>query len=87
MHTKLNDWKNGWFGIELSLKPDEIDQVISLLQLLKRDPDQHFHLSSDGKGAGGVGDIEVSVQAPSKPSNMITMGEAIPPGGNIPDPS
>lgn len=49
MRTKLNDWKNGWYGIELSLKKEEVDRVISLLQTIKEDPDQHFHISSDYK--------------------------------------
>ncbi len=87
MHTKLNDWKNGWYGIELSLKKEEIDQVISRLQMLKKEPDQHFHISSDGKGPGGVGDIEIFVQAADEPSNMMTMSKAIAPGGTIPDPN
>lgn len=87
MRSKLNDWKNGWFGVELSLKKEEIDRVISLLQMLKQESDQHFHLSSDGKGSGGVGDIEISVQSPDEPSNMMTFGKAIAPGGPIPDPS
>lgn len=87
MHTKLSDWKNDWFGIELSLKREEIDRVISQLQMLKEEPDQHFHLSSDYKGTGGVGDIEISVQADDEPSNMRTMGKAIAPGGMIPDPN
>jgi hypothetical protein len=87
MHSKLNDWKNGWFGVELSLKKEEIDRVISLLEMLKQEPDQHFHLSSDGKESGGVGDIEISVQSPNEVSNMMTMGKAIAPGSPIPDPN
>jgi hypothetical protein len=87
MRSKLNDWKNGWFGVELSLKKEEIDRVISLLQMLKQEPDQHFHLSSDGKGSGGVGDIEISVQSHDEPCNMLTMGKAFAPGSSIPDPN
>ena len=87
MHSKLNNWKNGWFGVELSLKKEEIDELIALLQMLKDRPDQHFHLSSDEKGSGGVGDIEISVQSPKDPSNMMTFGRAIAPGSPIPDPN
>lgn len=86
MRTTLSDWKNGWFGIELALRPPEIDRVISLLQLLKADPNQHFHLTSDYNGTGGVGDIEISVQSDREPSNMAAMGPAIAPGSPIPDP-
>ena len=61
MQSKLNDWKNGWFGLELILQPEEVDQLIAKLNMLKEDPNQHFHLSSDYKAASGLGDIEISV--------------------------
>ena len=70
MHTKLEDWKNGWFGVELGILPDEIDSLIGQLQMLKTGHDQHFHISSDYKGAGGVGDIMIYVQSPDQVSNM-----------------
>jgi hypothetical protein len=47
MHTKLEDWKNGWFGVELGIALDEIDSLISQLSMLKTDHDQHFHIGSD----------------------------------------
>jgi len=83
MHTKLNDWKNGWCGIELSLRPHEIDRLIAQLESIKEDPDQHFHLSSDYKGAGGVGDIEISIQGPETASNMQVGSLAISPGSRF----
>ncbi|HVU16114.1 MAG TPA: hypothetical protein VHD32_04280 [Candidatus Didemnitutus sp.] len=86
MHTKLNDWKNGWYGIELSLKKEEIDRLISRLQMLKEEPDQHFHLTSECKGPGGVGDIEISIQASDQAGNMTIMSKALAPGSTIPDP-
>jgi hypothetical protein len=84
MHAKLQDWKNGWYGVELGVSKDEIDSLIGLLGMLKREPDQHFHLSSDCKGAGGVGDIAVYVQAPDEPNNMVSMGKALAPGAVAP---
>jgi hypothetical protein len=86
MHAKLEDWKNGWFGVHLGLKMKEIDRVIALLQMLKAEPDQHFHLSSDYKGSGGLGDIEVYVQAADEPSNMESLGKALAPGSEVDDP-
>jgi len=83
MHSKLADWKNGWFGVELGLTEEEIDHVISLLEMLKKDPDQHFHLSSDYKAAGGLGDLLVYVQAPKEVSNMESLGRALAPGEHI----
>jgi hypothetical protein len=83
MHSTLVDWKNGWFGVQLGLKKEEIDRVIELLQMLKEEPDQHFHLSSDYKGNGGLGDIEIFVQPVDQPSNMESLGKALAPGEEI----
>lgn len=83
MKTKLENWNNGWFGVELGIKRNEIDRLIGLLEMLKNDPDQHFHISSEYKGDGGLGDIEVYVQEESEESNMITMGKALAPGTEI----
>jgi len=83
MHAKLDDWKNGWFGVQLGVKKEEIDHLIALLQMLKEEPDQHFHLSSDYKGSGGLGDIEVSIQSADQVSNMESLGRALAPGEYI----
>jgi hypothetical protein len=83
MRTEIEDWKNGWFGIRLSIKAEEIDGLIAKLNELKREPDQHFHLSSTYKESGGVGDIEVSVQSDAEPSNMESGGRALLPGEDV----
>jgi hypothetical protein len=85
VHSKLEDWKNGWFGVELGISPDEIDRLIELLQMLRKEPDQHFHLSSDYKDSGGLGDITLYVQSRDEPSNMITFGKAIAPNRGLDD--
>ena len=59
MHSKLIDWSNGWHGVELALNKKEIDHLISLLEGLKHDPDQHFHISSDYEGSGEIGRAHV----------------------------
>jgi hypothetical protein len=64
MHSKLEDWKNGWFGVELGFSKEEIDRLIERLRMIQNDPDQHFHLSSDYKGDGGIGDILICIQDP-----------------------
>jgi hypothetical protein len=87
MHTKLEDWKNGWFGVELGIAPEEIEPLITQLEMLKGDHDQHFHISSDYKAAGGVGDITVYVQSPGQPSNMESVSSrALAPGEKIDHP-
>jgi hypothetical protein len=84
MHSKLTDWKNGWFGLELGIAKDEIDLIIDHLNTLKKEPDQHFHLSSDYKAQGGLGDIEIYLQAPGELNNMETFGKALAPGADAP---
>ena len=87
MHTELEDWKNGWYGLQLGLTTNEIDVLIERLQMLKVEPDQHFHLSSTYQGGGGLGDITVYIQDSSTPSNMETIGsKALAPADTIPTP-
>ena len=87
MHTALEDWKNGWYGVHLGISADEIDILIERLRMLKAEPEQHFHLSSTYQGSGGLGDITVYVQDPSEPSNMEPIGSrALAPGETIPAP-
>jgi hypothetical protein len=82
MHSKLTDWKNGWFGVELGIGKHEIDVIIDHLKMLKEEPDQHFHVSSDYKTQGGLGDITIYVQTPEEQSNMETLGKALEPGAD-----
>jgi len=86
MHTKLEDWRNGWFGVELGISPTEIDPLIAHLTMLKENHDQHFHISSDYKGEAGVGNITIYVQLPEQPSNMESVSSrALVPGQEIDD--
>ena len=81
MHTELEDWKNGWYGVQLGITAEEIDVLIERLRMLKEEPDQHFHLTSTYKDGGGVGDITVYVQETLKPNNMEDVGgKALAPG-------
>jgi len=84
MQAKLEDWKNGWFGLSLGLAAEEIDALIAKLQLLRADPEQHFHISSDYAGPGGLGDIEVYVEPEGCPGNMRLMSVALKPGEDVP---
>lgn len=83
MHAKLNNWNNGWFGVELGIRSDEIDRIIALLQMIKADPEQHFHLSSDYKAEGGLGDIEIYIQPEDMVSNLAGSGLALAPGEEL----
>jgi len=79
VQAELDDWKNGWHGLRLSATPGEISQLITLLQDLIKDPDQHFHISSDYKAQGGLGDIEISVNTEEDTNNLFLSSLAIPP--------
>lgn len=83
MHVEIEDWKNGWSGISLGIDPDEIDDFIELLTLIKQDHDQHFHISSDYKGKGGIGDIEIFIRTEDQEHNMSFSGRAMGSGEEI----
>ena len=87
MYTELEDWKNGWYGVQLGISMEEIDVLIKRLEMLKAEPNQHFHLSSTYQDSGGLGDITVYLQNRSQPSNMASIGsKALAPGETIPTP-
>jgi hypothetical protein len=83
MNVELEDWKNGWSGISIGIAKEEIERLIELLQMLKTDPEQHFHISSDYKGNGGVGDIEIYVKTSEQKHNMSLSGQALGAGEEI----
>lgn len=83
MRASLEDWKNNWFGLSLALNPQEIDRLIALLQKLRADPEEHFHITSDYKADSGLGDIEVSVKTDSTPDNLFLSSIALAPGDEI----
>jgi hypothetical protein len=84
MHGEIENWNNGWYGISLGLSDSEIDRLIALLAKLRNDPEQHFHISSDYSGNGGLGDIEIYLAEPDGPSNLQFSGLALAPGSELP---
>lgn len=69
MHVELEDFKTGWFKINIGLQKVEIDRLIDLLKLLKQG-EGHFHFSSDFEGEKGVGDVEFYMKTDEQPDNM-----------------
>jgi hypothetical protein len=69
MHIKIEDFKTGWFGLELGIKNSEIDSLIDALNMLKQN-DNHFHLRSDFAGTGGVGNVEFYIQNNDEQNNI-----------------
>lgn len=80
MKAELEKWKEGWQGLTLGLGNDEIDHFISLLQAIRNDNGQHFHISSDCKGAPGLGGIEIYVKDGAEEDNMYFSSLAKAPG-------
>lgn len=58
--------------------------MIGLPARLRDDPDQHFHVSSDYAGSGGLGDIEVYVSEADATSNMQIGSSAPAPSNETP---
>jgi len=84
MIGEIENWNNGWYGISLGLTAKEIDRLIVLLNELRNDPEQHFHISADCSGEGGIGDIEIYVDEYSAPGNLRVKGLALEPGMDVP---
>ncbi len=84
MQGEIEEWKDGWYGISLGLSPAEIDRFIVLLNQLRKDSGQHFHISSDQTAAAGPGDIEFYVAEPDTKHNMRLGGVALAPGSTPP---
>jgi hypothetical protein len=79
MYGAIERYSNNWLELSLAIREDEIDKLIMLLQHLKQDTSQHFHLGGDYKGKGGIADIEIGIQPKNVNDNLKIIGLAIPP--------
>lgn len=66
-----------FIGLSLVFSPGDLDRLIADLNTLKTEPDQHFHLSTNGNNGPFV-DLELSV-ASDEPTNAWQSGLAIEP--------
>lgn len=85
MRVTSEDWKNGWIGIDIEISPKDADYLIEMLKMLKGDTNQHFHISSDFKVNGGIGQLTFSMQPEDSIDNMEIGSRAYLPGEEIPD--
>jgi len=83
MKVTVEDLSNSMINIELGLSPDEIDLLISRLAMLKREPDQHFHVSSNFDGSCRVGDLSFYIKQPDDPDDILIFGKAVFPDDPI----
>lgn len=83
MRASLEDWNNCWTEVEVSLSASDIDRLIALLQMIKADPEQHFHATSDFVGAGGIGQITFQIQQSDETDNLSLGGRAMGEGESV----
>ena len=84
MRVQVEDIGDGMINIDLGLRPDEIDKLIRDLQMLKENPDQHFHVSSNFDGACPIGEFTFYNKEPDEPDDIHLTGRAYSPGDIIP---
>jgi hypothetical protein len=77
MRALLEDWNNGWAEVEVGLSISDIDRLIALLEMMKAEPDQHFHATSDFVGAGGIGQITFQIQQLNETDNLSLGSRAL----------
>jgi hypothetical protein len=70
MKVYLEDFKNTWYEISLRLKKAEIDNLIEKLHDLKDGNIDHFHITNNFEGDGGIGDIEIYLQDDKEEDNI-----------------
>jgi len=59
--------------------------LIEMLNIIKKDPDQHFHISNDYEEKTGVGEVTFYVKPSEEKDNMELLGRALAPGEEISD--
>ncbi len=71
MNMKFERFESGWLDLSIALCADEIDELVSLLEGLKKGEVDHFHLrATDFSAKEGVADIEFTTQGEDEPDNM-----------------
>ncbi|MCI5130700.1 MAG: hypothetical protein D3904_04090 [Candidatus Electrothrix sp. EH2] len=78
MRLRLVDIKTGWYEVSMGINKEDIDTLINNLSILKGNSSQHFHITSDYSGDGGLGEIEIYVDD-TEASNMQITTLAIEP--------
>jgi hypothetical protein len=77
MRIIVENCTDRFVGMSLVFSPDDLDRLIWDLSALKANPDQHFHLSTDGSDGPFV-DLEISVESGGS-TNALKSGFAIEP--------
>jgi hypothetical protein len=84
MRVIIEDIGNGMININLGMRPDEIDKLVRDLQIMKGNPDQHFHISSNFDGTCRIGEFTFYNKESNEPDDIQLSGRAYAPGESIP---
>jgi hypothetical protein len=84
MQVALTRWSDGKVGLSIGLGKDELSVLVSRLQELINNPEQHFHIAHIGSAVSDVGDIEVYVKESEAQDNMRISGHALGKGQYVP---
>jgi len=71
MKAEIEDFQTGWYGLSLGINKNDVDNLIERLIYIKNNSNEHFHISSNYDGEGGVGDIEFYILDENEEDNMI----------------
>ena len=69
MNVTIENFKTGWFGLQMGIADAEIAVLIDRLQELQ-ETRGNFHFRSDFSGSGGVGDVEIFWAESGDENNM-----------------
>ncbi len=83
MYVDITSSDEGWHGLSIAIKKEEIDSLINLLEMIKNDNDQHFHITNHFDDESGVADIEFYIKDEKQKDNMALLGTAKLPGEEI----
>jgi hypothetical protein len=70
--SDIEKFESGWIGLSFAISIQEIDDLVSMLNLLKNGKIGHFHLRAcDWSGKEGIADVEFSIKGENDNDNMI----------------
>ncbi len=81
MRVELEDFKTGWFKVEVYLKTKDVDHLIRLLTSLRtQEVGQHFPVTNSAmEGSGGVFSVEFIKDDETSRDTFQALGLAISP--------
>lgn len=79
MKLTREDFETGWTEVAMGLSSHEVDRLIQMLQLIKQDPNQHFHCSSNHEDDSRIAGVDFYIKQATDSDNATIVGPAIEP--------